>query len=301
MLLQHQIHGLAELLHRGAPAAAQPQVQHRRHQQQGVGKGLFPQVGDADADLSAVLFHHARRQLRPDGEPAHQGHGMLQNGGRHCLGFGHVCDGQALPRRPGVHRELSVDVGGGGNDRGSVQHFCQFACQFIGAADMAGQQRDHKMSQLVHGDNGGVGALIFYKGRDLPHGDAGGAHEHHGVSPLEHRAVKGPAGTFDGRETRLLKARHGIGPHFSFRQGRHDPAGRFTALAAVGEHGGLHLLAFRNSVENSGAYRRERVYCSPMQPPTMMRDVLVRPFSVTVLCRVSTVQRKIFSSGQVAL
>ena len=32
-----------------------------------------------------------------------------------------------------------------------------------------------------------------------------------------------------------------------------------------------------------------------------MRLVFVRPFSVTVLWRVSTVQRKIFSSGQVAL
>lgn len=45
----------------------------------------------------------------------------------------------------------------------------------------------------------------------------------------------------------------------------------------------------------------ERVYSLPMQPPTMMSEVLRSPFSVTVLCSVPTVQRKIFSSGQVAL
>ena len=38
-----------------------------------------------------------------------------------------------------------------------------------------------------------------------------------------------------------------------------------------------------------------------MHSPTMMRLVFVRPFSVTVLCSVPTVQRKIFSSGHVAL
>jgi hypothetical protein len=38
-----------------------------------------------------------------------------------------------------------------------------------------------------------------------------------------------------------------------------------------------------------------------MQSPTTIRLVFVRPFSVTVSCRVPTVQRKIFCSGQVAL
>ena len=42
-------------------------------------------------------------------------------------------------------------------------------------------------------------------------------------------------------------------------------------------------------------------YSSPMQSPTMIRLVRVSLFSVTVLCRVSRVQRKIRSSGQLAL
>ena len=57
----------------------------------------------------------------------------------------------------------------------------------------------------------------------------------------------------------------------------------FAALPTVGKYGSFHLLASRYSVEKSGAYRRLLEYCAPIQSPTIIREVFVRPFSVTVL------------------
>ena len=157
---------------------------------------------------------------------------------------------------------------------------------------MAGEEGDDVLSPVIQADHRGIRGLAADVGGDLPHRDAAGSHEDHGVRPGEELPVKGSGRAFQRLETVLRIPLRGEFPDLPVREGLQHPAGGVPPLTAVAEEGQLHLLASRNSVVKPGSYRRLRSYLFPRQPPTMMRLVLVRLFFVTVSCRVPTVQRK---------
>lgn len=47
----------------------------------------------------------------------------------------------------------SVDVGGGGDDRRRVEEIGNLPGQGVGAAEMAGQEADHKLAAFIEDDN----------------------------------------------------------------------------------------------------------------------------------------------------
>ena len=226
---------------------------------------------------------------------------MLQNGGGYCLGAAEFGNDTTVSGCPGIYRETLVNICCCGNHWNRSQCSSNFQCQIIGTADVARKDGYDEFSQFVNRNHRRVSGLVPDMGSNLPDGDSRATHKHHGIHIMEYRSIKEFGWTADGRKSRFCKPLHGVGLYLVACKMCHDSPCHSAALTAVGKNSDFHSLASRNSVVKPGWYRRLLTYLSPMQLPTMMRLVFVRPFSVTVIWRVSTVQRKIFSSGQVAL
>ena len=160
-----------------------------------------------------------------------------------------------MPGSPCVHRKFAADIGGGGDHRRGPQLFRQLHRQRVGAADMAGEQGDHKPPRLVDANHRRVGFFAFDIGGDLPHGDAAGPHKdqcvHGGKTRAIYRLVQ-------RQKARLFKTRHGIAHPCLLRQRRQYPPRRGAATAAESEQGGSHCAPLRNSVVKLGWYSSER-------------------------------------------
>ena len=167
-------------------------------------------------------------------------------------------DIQPLSCCPGIHREFSVNIRGGGNHRGRPQEIRQPQGQGVSSANVAGEQGHNETSQFIHGDHRRIRQLAFDMGRDLPHGNAAGADKNQRIRPVKQLAIKGLWRTGNGDKARLQKPLHGIGLNLAVLEGFQHSAGGFAPLTAVSKQGDFHWLASRNSVEKSGAYRRLR-------------------------------------------
>ena len=241
-----------------SPAAADAQMQHRRHQQQGFVKGFPLSAGNADSDFSGRSFHRAAGQRGYHGKVRADWHGCFQNPGGDVLRGRKAGDMQPLACRPGIHRKFLVDVRGSGNHRGRPQEIRQFHCQRICSANMSGKQRNRESCQLIHGNNRRIRQLAFYMWRDFPDGDAAGADKNQSVRPVKQRAIKGRRRTLNGGKARFRKPLHGKYLNLIALEVFQYSAGGFTALTTVCKQGDFHWPASRNSVEKSGAYRRLR-------------------------------------------
>ena len=133
-----------------------------------------------------------------------------------------------------------MDIRGGGHHRRGVQFSRQGPGQGVGPADVAGEQRDHKLPQLVQADHRRVPALVPDKGRDLPDGNTAGGDENHGVRPGKALPVKIPGGLGDRVKVLPCQPRHGIAADFLPGKRLFHPAGGFQSLAAVGENSRFH-------------------------------------------------------------
>ena len=154
-----------------------------------------------------------------------------------------------MPGSPCVHGKFAADIGGGGDYRRGPQLFRQLHRQRVGAADVAGEQGDHKPPRLVDAQHRRVGLFTLYIGGDLPHGDAAGPHEdqcvHGGKARAVHRLVQ-------RQKLRFLKPLHGVAHEHCLRERCHHPPRRGAAAPAEGKQGGSHCAPLRNSVVKLG-------------------------------------------------
>ena len=252
---EHCLHRTHYRFGRDAPPAAYAYPQHAGNQPQGAGKGCSDVPADENAQRAGLPGKRTLRQGDRQVKLATKRHVPLQYRRRYRLGKPHVGDGTAVPGGPCVHGEFSPDVGGGGDHRRGVQLLRQLFRQRVGAADVAGEQGDHKLPRLVDAHHRRVGFFAFDIGGDLPHGDAAGPHKdqcvHGGKAHIIYRLVQ-------RQKARLFKTRHGIAHPYLLRQRLQYPPRRGTAAPAVGKQGGSHWAPLRNSVVKSGWYSSDR-------------------------------------------
>ena len=160
-----------------------------------------------------------------------------------------------MPGSPCVHGKFAADIGGGGDHRRGAQLFRHSFRQCVGAADMAGEQGDHKPPRLVDAHHRRVSFFAFDIRGDLPHSNAAGSHKdqcvHGGKARAVYRLVQ-------RQEIRFLKPLHGVAHERCLRQRCHHPPRHGAATAAEGKQGGSHCAPLRNSVVKSGWYSSER-------------------------------------------
>ena len=177
MARKHRLSGRLDGFPRNALAAADADVQQPRHKPQRLRKRRFRVDADQNAKCPRVALDNAIRQRPPDGKLAHERHVMFQNLRRDLFRKRHARDGTAVFRRPGVDSESAVHVRRRRDDRRCAEHARQSARQIVRAADVTGEQRDHKLHLLVDADHRGIGLLAHKIRRDLAHGDAARADE----------------------------------------------------------------------------------------------------------------------------
>ena len=160
-----------------------------------------------------------------------------------------------MPGSPCVHGKFAADIGGGGDHRRGAQLFRHSFRQCVGAADMAGEQGNHKPPRLVDAHHRRVSFFAFDIRGDFPHSNAAGSHKdqcvHGGKTRAIYRLVQ-------RQKARLFKTRHGIAHPYLLRQRLQYPPRCGTAAPAVGKQDGSHWAPLRNSVVKSGWYSSDR-------------------------------------------
>ena len=86
-----------------------------------------------------------------------------------------------LMLRPLVHSENPVGIRRRGDDRHRPAERRKLACQIVGPAQMAGQDRHREASAFVQHDHGGVAGFALAMGRNGPHRNADGPHKYQGI------------------------------------------------------------------------------------------------------------------------
>lgn len=83
--------------------------------------------------------------------------------------------------RPLVYSENAVGVCRRGDDRHRPAERGKLACQIVGPAQMAGQDRHRKASAFVQHDHGGVAGFALAIRGNGPHCNADGSHKYQGI------------------------------------------------------------------------------------------------------------------------
>ena len=168
----------------------------------------------------------------------------------------------------------------------------------IGPADVPGEQRNDEIRPLVEAEHRRIRPFVADIRRDLPHRDPS-------RTDKDQRIGRGKGLPVDRLLKRqkavLLQPCRRVADRAVLPPGGEKPAHGLTAGAAVGKERQPHCVASRNSVVKPGWYKRERIYSSPRHPPTTISAVFFSSFRVAVSWSVPTVQRKMRSSGHVAL
>ena len=260
----------------------------------------FGPAADVDAERPLLRGKHAAGQGRADRKLAAKRQIVLQNFSREAFGKRKVFDRAAVLRGPGVNGEFSVHVRRGGDDGFRAEGTGQTRGQRVRAADVAGEERNDEACTLVEAQNGRVRLFITDEGRDAPHRDAAGADKDQRVHIGKGRAIdrSRPAAAKPGasqpgrRIAAALRLRQSPAdaprPSGSPRGCRQRRRASLRRLAEFGRE--ARVVQERPQIGVSRGSRRPR-------SATSWSGRLPSRY----LWSVPTVQRKIFSSGHVAL